>query len=92
MRRCTRHAFWGDRRFRVTEVFVPGRVAIALLGDTVRPCWWVSLTIGLLLAVAGRDRAGPTSAMHRHAHAGPTPRWVGTCGRGQATAASARLG
>jgi len=39
--------------FLVTEVLVPGLVGVALLGDTVRPGWWVPLTIGLLLAVAG---------------------------------------
>jgi drug/metabolite transporter (DMT)-like permease len=39
--------------FLVTEVLVPGLVAVVLLGDTVRPGWWVPLTIGLLLAIAG---------------------------------------
>ena len=39
--------------FLVTEVLVPGLVGVALLGETVRPGWWVPLTIGLLLAVAG---------------------------------------
>lgn len=39
--------------FTVTEVIVPGLVAIALLGDTVRAGWWPSMMIGLLLAVLG---------------------------------------
>ena len=39
--------------FLVTEVIVPGLVGIALLGDSVRDGWWVPMTVGLLLAVAG---------------------------------------
>jgi hypothetical protein len=39
--------------FLVTEAIVPGLVAIALLGDTVRPGWWPAMTCGLVLAVVG---------------------------------------
>lgn len=37
----------------VTEVLVPGLVAIALLGDPVRPGWEPLLALGLAVAVAG---------------------------------------
>jgi hypothetical protein len=37
----------------VTEVTVPGLAGIILLGDSVRPGWWVVMTAGLVLAVAG---------------------------------------
>jgi hypothetical protein len=39
--------------FLVIEVIVPGLVAIALLGDSVRAGWWVPMAAGLVLAVAG---------------------------------------
>jgi uncharacterized membrane protein HdeD (DUF308 family) len=57
--------------FLVTEVHVPGIVAVVLLGDTVRPGWWVPLTIGLLLAVAG-----VIVLAHSPAQAPPRPRRV----------------
>jgi len=37
----------------VTEVTVPGLAGIILLGDSVRPGWWVVMAAGLVLAVAG---------------------------------------
>lgn len=37
----------------VTEVTVPGLAGIILLGDSVRPGWWVVMTAGLVLAVVG---------------------------------------
>ena len=57
--------------FLVTEVLVPGLVAVVLLGDTVRRGWWVPLTIGLLLAVAG-----VIVLAHSPAQAPPRPRRV----------------
>jgi drug/metabolite transporter (DMT)-like permease len=39
--------------FTVTEVIVPGLVAIGLLGDQIRDGWVVPFVIGLLLAAAG---------------------------------------
>ncbi|MCW0215325.1 MAG: hypothetical protein OJJ54_18365 [Pseudonocardia sp.] len=39
--------------FAVTEVIVPGLVAIVLLGDPVRAGWGVPLAVGLLVAVTG---------------------------------------
>lgn len=39
--------------FLVTEVIVPGLVAIVLLGDAVRAGWWAPMAVGLVLAVAG---------------------------------------
>lgn len=39
--------------FMVTEVVVPGLVAIVLLGDAVRSGWWPAMLSGLLLAVLG---------------------------------------
>ena len=57
--------------FLVTEVLVPGLVGIVLLGDTVRPGWWMPLLIGLLLAVAG-----VIVLAHSPAQAPPRPRRV----------------
>ncbi len=57
--------------FLVTEVLVPGLVGIALLGDTVRPGWWLPLLIRLLLAVAG-----VIVLAHSPAQAPPRPRCV----------------
>jgi drug/metabolite transporter (DMT)-like permease len=39
--------------FLVTEVIVPGLVGIGVLGDSVRPGWWLPMVAGLLLAVLG---------------------------------------
>jgi drug/metabolite transporter (DMT)-like permease len=39
--------------FQVTEVVVPGLVAIALLNDRVRPGWELPMAVGLVLAAGG---------------------------------------
>ncbi|MHA6797168.1 hypothetical protein ACVGVM_27190 [Pseudonocardia bannensis] len=52
--------------FTVTEVVVPGLVAIALLGDPVRPGWVPALVSGLLLAVAGVVVLARSPAQHLH--------------------------
>ncbi|GAA1879387.1 hypothetical protein GCM10009836_70960 [Pseudonocardia ailaonensis] len=39
--------------FATTEVLAPGLVGIVLLGDPVRPGWWIPLGAGLAVAVAG---------------------------------------
>jgi drug/metabolite transporter (DMT)-like permease len=39
--------------FATTEVLAPGMVGIVLLGDPVRPGWWIPLGVGLAVAVAG---------------------------------------
>jgi drug/metabolite transporter (DMT)-like permease len=57
--------------FLVTEVLVPGLVGIALLGDTVRPGWWVPLLVGLMLAVTG-----VVVLAHSPVQAPPRPRRV----------------
>jgi hypothetical protein len=52
--------------FMVTEVIVPGLVAIALLGDTVRAAWWPAMASGLLLAVFGAVVLARSPAVHRY--------------------------
>ncbi len=39
--------------FQVTEVVVPGLLGIVLLGDSVRPGWWLPMVAGLVLATVG---------------------------------------
>ena len=51
--------------FMVTEVIVPGLVAIALLGDTVRAGWWPAMLLGLLLAVLGAAVLAGSPAVNR---------------------------
>ncbi|WP_214371199.1 hypothetical protein [Pseudonocardia sp. H11422] len=58
--------------FTVTEVVVPGLVAIALLGDPVRPGWALALALGLMLAVAGVVVLARSPAQHLH----PERDWV----------------
>jgi hypothetical protein len=59
----------------VTEVIVPGLVAIVLLGDTVRSGWWPAMLGGLMLAVLGGGvLAGAPAVNHAVPHAHPARR------------------
>jgi len=37
----------------VTQTFVPSLIGVALLGDGVRPGWWLGIVAGLVLSTAG---------------------------------------